>query len=143
MSQHTSIQIRMHFISKLSPATTPTPEGFCAASDLVVKSPGPPSRFLSHPHHSRSKQQQQLNCELKAAKLKPCPGNSAAAKGLALPPPTSLLSLTSSCNCPFVSWEPCSWPKDTLPNAVHGCRDALQLQSSSHLTECLCSQKGV
>lgn len=83
MSQNTSIQIRMHFISKLSPATTPTPEGFCAASDLVVISPGPPSRFLSHPSAPQQVQAAAAAAagELKAAKPKPCPGNSAAEKG--------------------------------------------------------------
>lgn len=134
------------FIRKLSPppATTPTSEGFSAASDPVVKSPWPPSRFLSHPHHCRSKRQQ-LGCELQTAKPKPGPGNSAAAqRSPALPPPTSLLPLTSSpFSCPLVSWEPCSWPNNMLPNVIHGCREALRLQGRSSLTDCLHSQKGV
>lgn len=50
------------------------------------------------------------------------------------PPNPHRPSLTSPlCNCPAVSWEPCSRPRDTLPSVIHGCSDALQLHHGSYL----------
>lgn len=78
-TQNTSIHIASTSSADAPPAATPTPEGFRAASDPGVKS-RTPSRFLSHAHHCKS-QQQQVDWDLKAAKPKPSPGNSAAAQG--------------------------------------------------------------
>lgn len=134
---HTSSENSPH---RPPPTPTPTLEGLGAASDPKVKSPWTPSRFLSHPHHYRSKQQQ-LDCKLKTAKPKLSPGNSAPApRSWSLLPPTSLLSLASSpFNCPLVSWELHSWSHETLPNVIPGGSDALGL----YLSDCLRSQKGV
>lgn len=140
-----SVIIQISCASTVNAPQQPHPPPRASALPLVQQwsHHGLPSRFLSHLHHCSSKHQQ-LDMNSRQQSPNPDLEIQLLHKGHPFGATTSSLSLTSSpCNCPFDFWKSCSWPKDMLPNVIHGCSDVLQLQSGSYLTDCLCSQKGV